>query len=89
MFLHEIENEFYTACLAVAYKTEIYTTHGWMYGEVIDEKKGEGGFGYDPIFIPNGYKDTLGILGNDIKKEISHRSKALSLAMKMIAVLLK
>lgn len=80
---------FYTACLAIGYQDKIYTTHGWMYGKVIDEEKGEGGFGYDPIFIPNGYKDTLGILGNDIKKEISHRSKALSLAMKMIAVLLK
>jgi len=80
---------FYTACLAIGYKDEVYTTHGWMHGDVIDEEKGEGGFGYDPLFIPNGYNDTLGILGDDIKKEISHRSQALSLAMKMIGVLLK
>lgn len=80
---------FYTACLAVAYKNEIYTTHGWMYGTVINEEKGDGGFGYDPLFIPDGYKNTLGILENSIKKELSHRSKALSLAMKVIGVILK
>jgi len=75
---------FYTACLAIAYKNKIYTTHGWMYGDVIDEEKGDGGFGYDPLFIPNGYKNTLGVLDNSIKKKLSHRSKALSLAMKII-----
>jgi len=75
---------FYTACLAIAYKNKIYTTHGWMYGDVIDEEKGDGGFGYDPLFIPNGYTNTLGVLDNSIKKKLSHRSKALSLAMKII-----
>ena len=80
---------FYTACLAVAYKNKIYTTHGWMHGKVIDEQIGEGGFGYDPLFIPDGYENTLGILENSIKQELSHRSKALRLAMKMIGVLLK
>ena len=80
---------FYTACLAVGYKNQIYTTHGWMHGEVINEEIGEGGFGYDPLFIPDGYENTLGILENNIKKELSHRSKALVLAMKVIRVLLK
>ena len=80
---------FYTACLAVAYKDDIYTTHGWMHGDVINEEMGEGGFGYDPLFIPDGYENTLGILENDIKKELSHRSKALKLIMKQISVILK
>jgi len=80
---------FYTACLAVAYKKEVYTTHGWMHGEVINQEKGDGGFGYDPLFIPDGYKNTLGILENSVKKELSHRSKALVLAMKVIGVILK
>lgn len=80
---------FYTACLAVGYKNQIYTTHGWMHGEVINEEIGEGGFGYDPLFIPDGYEKTLGILENNIKKELSHRSIALVLAMKVIRVLLK
>ena len=80
---------FYTACLAIAYKDDIYTTHGWMHGNVINKEKGEGGFGYDPLFIPNGYFDTLGNLDNEVKKELSHRSKALSLCMKQIKVILK
>lgn len=80
---------FYTACLAVAYKNEIYTTHGWMHGDVINEEQGNGGFGYDPLFIPDGYEKTLGILENSVKKELSHRSKALALAMKVIGVILK
>ncbi|MDC0932940.1 non-canonical purine NTP pyrophosphatase [Arcobacteraceae bacterium] len=80
---------FYTACLAVAYNGKIYTTHGWMHGDVISIEKGDGGFGYDPLFIPTGYTETLGTLDNRVKKELSHRSKALALAMKVISVILK
>jgi len=70
---------YYTACLALIYNDRVFTTHGWMYGVVIDKEKGSGGFGYDPLFIPNGYKETLGLLPSDIKKELSHRTKALRL----------
>lgn len=75
---------FYTACIAISYKNNIYTTHGWLYGDVIDTVHGDGGFGYDPIFIPHGYNKTLGELPADLKKDISHRSQALKLAMKII-----
>ena len=80
---------FYIACLAIAYQNNIYTTHGWMYGEVIDKMMGEGGFGYDPLFIPNGYDTTLGVLDENIKKKIGHRAQALYLAMKIINIILK
>ena len=60
-----------------------------MHGYVINEEQGSAGFGYDPLFIPNGYNNTLGVLDNSIKKELSHRSQALSLAMKVIEVILK
>ena len=80
---------FYTACLAIGYKDEIYTTHGWMYGDVIDKEMGDGGFGYDPLFIPDGFKETLGTLDTSIKKDLSHRTKALNLAMRIIQVILK
>jgi len=78
---------YYTACICIGYKDKIFTTHGWMYGDVIDHQVGDGGFGYDPLFIPNGYKQTLGVLDTDIKKELSHRTKALRLAMIIIKTL--
>jgi len=80
---------FYTACLAISFNDKIYTTHGWMYGDVINEEIGKDGFGYDPLFIPKGFENTLGILEKSVKKDLSHRSKALALAMKVIGVILK
>lgn len=79
---------FYTACIAIIYEAETYTVHGWMHGNVINKELGEGGFGYDPMFIPNGFDKTLGELGYDAKKEFSHRTKALNLAIKVLDVIL-
>lgn len=70
----------YTAAIAIVTKKGEYCVHGWMYGEAITEAIGDGGFGYDPMFIPDGYKNTLGELDDEIKKKLSHRSKALELA---------
>ncbi len=70
---------FYTAAMAFVSKKGIFSAHGWMYGDVIDEARGENGFGYDPVFIPEGLDKTLGELDESIKKELSHRSKALRL----------
>jgi len=78
---------FYTAAIAIATPYGIYTTHGFMYGDVIDEKKGDKGFGYDPMFIPKGYNKTLGELDSEIKKKISHRTKALELAKIILKVI--
>jgi len=80
---------FYTACIAIVYQGEVYTVHGWMHGEVIDNERGSNGFGYDPMFIPHGYTQTLGELENEIKKTFSHRSQALHLAKKVLDVLTK
>lgn len=49
---------------------------GVVRGVIVDEKRGEGGFGYDPIFVPEGYDLTFSQLGSDIKNRISHRAKA-------------
>lgn len=49
---------------------------GIVEGEITSEKKGESGFGYDPIFRPIGYDKTFAELGNDIKNKISHRAHA-------------
>jgi len=78
---------YYTAAIAIVSKHGEYVVHGWMYGEVIDEAIGDKGFGYDPIFIPDGYTQTLGELDDEIKSEISHRKKALELATPIINML--
>jgi XTP/dITP diphosphohydrolase len=56
--------------------TEIFdgTCEGWM--DVAP--RGQGGFGYDPLFIPNGYEQSFAELGEEIKNQLSHRSKALA-----------
>jgi XTP/dITP diphosphohydrolase len=78
---------FYTAAIAIASPYGIFTTHGFMRGEVIDRAIGDKGFGYDPMFIPNGFMATLGELDDEIKKRISHRSRALNLAKKILNLL--
>jgi len=78
---------YYTAAIAIVSKYGEYVVHGWMHGDVIDEARGEKGFGYDPMFIPKGYTLTLGELDDDVKSEISHRGKALALAKPIIWML--
>jgi len=77
----------YTACIAIVTKNGVYTTHGWMYGTAITQAKGDDGFGYDPMFIPQGFDKTLGELPDSVKKELSHRYKALFLAKKLLNTL--
>jgi len=50
---------------------------GTVEGTIIDGERGEGGFGYDPIFIPDGYDQTFGELPASTKMELSHRGRAL------------
>ena len=78
---------YYTAAIAIVSKYGEYVVHGWMHGDVIDEARGEKGFGYDPMFIPKGFELTLGELDDDVKSEISHRGKALALAKPIIKML--
>ena len=70
----------YTAAIAIVTKNSEFCVHGWMYGVAINRAEGEGGFGYDPMFVPLGFDKTLGELDDETKKKLSHRSKALSLA---------
>ncbi len=80
---------YYTAAIAIVSKYGEYVVHGWMHGKVIDEVRGEKGFGYDPAFIPDGYDRTLGELDDDVKSAISHRGKALALAKPIIEMFQK
>ena len=58
---------------------QILTAHGFLNGKVICEVRGDNGFGYDPIFMPNGSQKTLGELSSEIKNTLSHRKNALDL----------
>lgn len=76
--LEEKENrkaQFRTAiCLIMEGKE--YLFEGIVKGHIIEEKRGGAGFGYDPIFVPEGYDQTFAELGNDVKNTISHRARA-------------
>lgn len=55
---------------------EIHYFEGRIDGIIAKEKRGNAGFGYDPLFIPNGYQQSFAELGETIKNHISHRAQA-------------
>ncbi len=61
-------------CLNLKGKQYLFT--GIAKGEIIKNKIGNGGFGYDPIFRPEGFQETFGEISLELKNEISHRGKA-------------
>lgn len=68
----------YFACvLALAVPDEeTLIFEGRVNGKIIDERRGEAGFGYDPIFVPNGYDRTFAEFSREAKNQISHRGLA-------------
>lgn len=54
------------------------TARGECPGRIAGEPVGDGGFGYDPVFIPEGHSETFGVLGTEVKNQISHRARALA-----------
>ena len=55
----------------------IIRTEGECRGDILREPAGEGGFGYDPVFMPQGYDRSMAELGTEVKNRISHRANAL------------
>ena len=55
---------------------QIHRFEGIVEGQIIRERRGGEGFGYDPIFVPDGYEQSFAELGTDIKNTISHRARA-------------
>ncbi|MBS1690306.1 MAG: RdgB/HAM1 family non-canonical purine NTP pyrophosphatase [Bacteroidetes bacterium] len=73
----EDRSAYYKAVICLIWDEETYFFEGVCEGTIIEEKRGKGGFGYDPIFVPKGYKETFGELPLSIKNSISHRGKAI------------
>jgi XTP/dITP diphosphohydrolase len=58
---------------------------GQVHGRIAVEPSGVGGFGYDPIFVPDGYAESFALLGAEVKDRISHRARALAQVVKVLA----
>jgi XTP/dITP diphosphohydrolase len=67
---------YHRTVIALLMNNEAYFFEGEIKGHIIDEKRGSAGFGYDPVFVPEGYDQTFAELGEEIKNRISHRSIA-------------
>ncbi len=55
-----------------------YQFEGMVNGRIIDEMRGDDGFGYDPVFVPDGYDKTFAEMPLELKNKISHRANALN-----------
>lgn len=62
--------------IALILHGEVHEFEGKIEGSIAKEKKGTEGFGYDPLFVPDGYEESFAQLGMDIKNTISHRARA-------------
>lgn len=68
----------FCTCVALIYGGETHFFEGSVEGCIIHEKRGKEGFGYDPIFMPDGYDKTFAELGNEVKNGMSHRARAVA-----------
>jgi XTP/dITP diphosphohydrolase len=64
---------------------EVRTFEGVCEGRIARAPRGTGGFGYDPLFVPEGHAQTFGELPDEIKRDISHRARALAKAAAFLA----
>ena len=68
----------FTTCICLIIDEKQYFFEGKCHGTIAEAVKGENGFGYDPVFIPEEYQHTFAELEPKIKSEISHRKKAVA-----------
>ena len=62
--------------IALVTSNSSHLFEGIVEGNIINEERGKGGFGYDPVFVPTGYTQTFAELGDEVKNKISHRARA-------------
>lgn len=77
--LKDRKAKFKTVIVLITEDKEEVTVEGQCKGTIGLESKGNHGFGYDPLFTPEGFSETFGELGEEVKNKISHRAKALEL----------
>ena len=75
--------------LSNQYGDVMFETEEICPGKILFEETGTGGFGYDPMFQPNGYDLTFGMLPSEVKAEISHRAKATRILVPFLFDLVK
>lgn len=78
----ENKNGQFRTIIAADIKGKKSLFEGIIRGTLINEKRGDGGFGYDPIFVPTGHSKTFAELEKKVKNIISHRAKAFSFFVK-------
>lgn len=79
------KNAHFKTVMALIIDGKEYLFEGKIEGKIISEKLGTNGFGYDPIFVPDGYNETFAQLDSETKNKISHRSRALQKMLEFIS----
>lgn len=72
--------------IALIFNEKETLLEGICEGRIALQKSGSGGWGYDPVFIPEGYEHTFAELGEDVKNQISHRARATALLKNVLGV---
>ena len=87
--LHELagqtnRNAQFRTVITLIRNGQMQQVEGIVRGRIAEEEYGQGGFGYDPVFIPEGYDKTFGELPAAIKNNISHRARALAQLVQLL-----
>ena len=71
--------------IALLLEGEEHTFEGIVPGTILTERRGTAGYGYDPVFVPEGFKETFAEMGNEEKNRISHRARAVQRLAEFLA----
>ncbi len=87
--IEDREASFFTIIAIITEDGETLTLEGECKGSIAFEARGDNDFGYDPLFIPKGYKETFAQLDKEVKNKISHRALALEKTKEKLRKLLE
>ncbi|WP_314512570.1 non-canonical purine NTP diphosphatase [Xanthocytophaga agilis] len=85
----ENRNARFRTCIALIINGEKHLFEGKIEGHILEHQQGTGGFGYDPIFMPNGYQKSFAEMTLDEKGSISHRGKAVQKLIEFLKTIQK